>query len=119
MAKIIIVRIRGKIDLHPDVKKTFKELRLNKKFSCVVVEDKPEVIGMIKKIQDYVAYGNAEEKTLKELLEKRGKTGEKDIEQVFHLHPPKGGFKKSTKLLYPRGVLGKNEKINELVLRML
>jgi len=35
------------------------------------------------------------------------------------LQPPRGGFKKSTKSLYPRGVLGENKGINDLVRRML
>lgn len=119
MKKIIVLRIRGKIDLHPDVKKTFQELKLDKKFSCRIIEDKPEIFGMIKKVQDHVAYDIASEETLKELMAKRGNAKEKDTEQVFHLHPPRGGFKKSMKVAYPRGILGKNEKINELVLKML
>lgn len=118
MAKIIVIRIRGKIDLHPDIRKTFEELKLNKKFSCIIVEDKPEIMGMIRKIKDHVAYGNIEEETLKKLLEKR-KGEEWQVGRVFHLHPPRGGFKKSTKLAWPKGILGKNEKINELVLKML
>ncbi|MGB9708166.1 MAG: uL30 family ribosomal protein [Candidatus Pacearchaeota archaeon] len=119
MKKIIILRIAGKIDLHPDIKRTFYELKLDKKFACRVLEDKPEIMGMIKKIQNHVAYGEAAEETLKQLLEKRAHKDKKDFKQTFHLHPPRGGFKKSTKLMWPRGILGKNEKINELVLKML
>lgn len=117
--KIVIVRIKGKIDLPPDVRETFKKLKLLKKFSCRIIEDKPELLGMVKKIKDYVAYGYIAEETLKQLLEKRGKPEKKDIEQTFSLHPPRGGFKKSTKLAWPKGILGKNEKINELLLKML
>jgi len=119
MAKIIVLRIRGKIDLHPDVRKTFENLRLDRKFSCVIIEDKPEIFGMVKRIQDFVAFGEVEEETLKELMAKRGDAKKKDTEQVFHLHPPRGGFKKSAKLMWPKGILGKNDKINELVLKML
>lgn len=117
--KIAIIRIKGKVDLPPDIKKTFEELKLNKKFSCRVVEEKPEILGMIKKIQDYVTYGVINEETLKELIAKRGDVKKKDTECVFYLHPPKGGFKKSSKLAWPRGILGKNGKINELIMRML
>lgn len=117
--KIAIIRIKGNVDLSPDVKKTFEELKLNKKFSCIIVEDKAEILGMIKKIKDHVAYGYIDEKTLNELITKRGNVKQKDTEQIFHLHPPRGGFKKSSKLAWPQGILGKNEKINELILRML
>lgn len=116
MAKIAIIRISGKVDVVPDIKKTFEMLMLDKKFSCAVIDDKPEIIGMVKKVQDFVAFGDIKDDVLKELMEKRGK---KDKKMVFHLHPPRGGFKKSTFLHYPRGILGKNEKINELILKML
>lgn len=117
--KIIVLRIKGKIDIHPDIKRTFDELKLDRKFACRVLEDKPEVIGMIKKIQDYIAYGEVDEETLKQLMEKRGKEGKKDVKQTFHLQPPRGGFKKSLKFMWPKGILGKNGKINELVMKML
>lgn len=117
--KIVVLRIKGQIDLPPDIRKTFEELKLRKKFSCRILEDKPEILGMVKKVQDYVAYGPIDEKTLNELITKRGNPNQKDTEQVFHLHPPRGGFKKSTKLMWPKGILGKNEKINELILKML
>ena len=55
----------------------------------------------------------------KKFLEGNGKMDELGINNVFALHPPRGGFKKSSKLLYPKGILGKNAKINELVSRML
>lgn len=126
MTKIAVIRISGKVDVVPKVKKTFEELKMDRKFSCIIVEDKPEVMGMVKRIQDHVCFGPIKENVLKELILKRGKFNKKDIDmdkavlkKVFHLHPPRGGFKKSTFLSYPRGILGMNEKINELILKML
>ena len=142
MAKIVAIRIRGDIDLDPKLRDTLASLNLKKKFSCVILEDKPEVIGMLKKAQPRISYGYINDETLAELIKKRlkikneiaekeldkfirdfidGKTDFKKIGAnfIFNLHPPRGGFKKSTKLIYPRGVLGKNEKINELIVRML
>jgi len=119
MTKIIVLRIRGKIDLHPDIRKTFENLKLDRKFSCRIIENRPEVLGMVEKIKDHVAYNDADDKVIGELVSKRGDPNKKDIEQVFHLHPPRGGFKKSSRLAWPRGILGKNEKLNELVLKML
>ena len=40
-------------------------------------------------------------------------------DNVYHLHPPIGGFKKSSKVAAPKGILGKNEDITKLVGRML
>jgi hypothetical protein len=76
---------------------------------------------------------------IKKLIEKRGETleGKKiDIKKIdkilediknnkwtikrfFRLHPPIGGFKKSTKTGYPNGVLGKNKEIEKLMEKML
>ena len=44
----------------------------------------------------------------------------KGLKPVFRLHPPKGGFKKSTKkLVSAGGELGYREDIDKLVIRML
>jgi hypothetical protein len=51
------------------------------------------------------------------------KRGQKDAKGVYRgfcrLHPPIGGFKKSTKLAYPRGILGDKKDIAKLLERML
>ena len=140
MTKIIAIRMRGRIGLTQDVIKTLDILKLRKKFSCVILDDKPEIRGMLKKVQNYISYGLIKEETLKKLLLKRakpkiekekvdkfvkefieGKKRLKDlgIKPFFSLHPPRGGFKKKTKKLFPEGILGKNEKINDFVVRML
>lgn len=139
---IAIIRIKGMVDASKKQKATLERLRLRKKYSCVVLQESKEILGMLKKVQQYVAYGNIENDTLKEIVIKRGRLkGNKpidsklvndeliskimkrdfgDIKPFFRLHPPKGGFKKSTRLLYPQGTLGNNkEKINELIARML
>jgi len=109
---IAIIRIKGKVKVKKDIESTLERLRLRKKFSCVVLEESKELGGMIKKVENFVSYGAINEKTLKELKEKRDK-GKK----YFALHPPRGGI--NTKERFPRGVLGKNDKINELIMRML
>ena len=73
MNKIIIVRISGKQGLTEQIKSTFKLLRLYKKYNCVVVPNSPQYIGMIKKVNDFITWGEVDEKTLKQLLEKRGR----------------------------------------------
>ena len=110
-----IIRITGEVGLRKDIIETFNRLRLRKKYSCIIIE-KPnkEQLGMIKKVRDFVAYGDVEEKIYKKLVEKR-KT---KIKNFFRLHPPRGGIK--TKIHFPKGALGDHkEKINELIERML
>lgn len=126
---IIAIRIRGMVGIRKDVEGALNILRLRKKYSCVLVDEKDKSrIGMLNKVKDCISYGEISEETRKELILKRGRlqgdkhvkdANDKNIKPFFRLHPPIGGFKKSTKLLYPKGVLGKNEKINELLRRML
>ena len=47
----------------------------------------------------------------------KGKLQDYNIKPYFRLHPPRKGIK--SKVHYPKGVLGKNKEINELILRML
>lgn len=144
--KIAVIRIRGLVGVRKQIKDTLDKLRLRRKFVCVVVDNKPEIMGMIKKAENYITYGPIEKETLKLLIRERGRypgnkqltiggkqldsfveeffEGKKTLQDLgikpfFRLHPPRGGFKKSIKLMYPKGVLGYNPKINELIKRML
>lgn len=112
---ICAIRIKGKVGIPEKIENTLNRLRLRKKYSCIVFEKPtPEQLGMIRKVKDFVAFGDLNEETYKKLKEKR-KT---KIKNFFRLHPPRGGIK--TKFNYPKGVLGNHkDKINELVERML
>ena len=69
-AKIAVVRVRGKINLNHDLKKTFEMLNLYNKNGCVVLKDTPSVRGMIKKVKDYVTWGEITDDVYKELMTK-------------------------------------------------
>ena len=137
---IAVIRIKGMVGLREDIEETLDRLKLRRKFACVVLREKPELIGMIKKLESFVAYGRIDEKTLEELIKKRGKSPKKfeaekitkefiesraekklsdfGLNDIFRLHPPRGGFE--SKEHFPRGILGNHgEKINELIRRML
>ncbi len=130
---IAIIRIKGIVGINKKIAETLHRLRLRRKYACVVVSEKPEIMGMIKKVRNFVAYGKINSETLKELIQKRGQKIDKNkpigelknfdfkganLKPFFRLHPPRGGIK--TKLHFPKGVLGNHgEKINDLIKRML
>lgn len=153
-----IIRIRGRVDVPPDIDYTLKLLRLHKKFHATLYpSDLPGIQGMLRKVKDWVTWGEIDEETLIELLRKRGRIiGDKPltdeyvekklgisggiaglakaliegrvkyhklngVKPVFRLHPPRGGFKGSTKRPYnDGGELGyRGKAINELIKRML
>lgn len=139
---IAIIRIKGKVKIREKIEETLSRLRLRRKYVCVLINEKDKVkLGMLKKIKDYVAFGEINKGTLIRLIEKRGKRRdkkqikepEKIVEEIekgkkmeevglkpfFRLHPPRGGLK-SSKKQFPRGVLGNHGKeINKLIERML
>ncbi len=156
-----IIRIRGRVDVPPDIEHTLKLLRLHKKFHMVIYPSTlPGIKGMLQKVKDWVTWGEIDYDTLVEVLRKRGRlVGNKPltddivdkylekqgikggipalakaliegkvmlhklefIKPVFRLHPPRGGFKKSTKRPYgDGGELGyRGKAINDLIKRML
>ena len=116
--KLAIIRIHGRVGLNKEIIETFNRLRLRRKYSCAVIENPTELnLGMIKKIKNFVAYGEINDETFKALNEKR-KT---KIKNFFRLHPPRGGIDAKKHFgVTKKGVLGNNkDKINELIMRML
>ena len=85
---ICVIRIAGRVKLNKKVKESLDRLRLEKKYSCVVLEPTKDNIGMINAVKDFVAFGEINDDTYKQLLEKR-KT---KIKNFFRLHPPRGGI---------------------------
>ena len=140
---LAVVRIRGSPGLDKPKKDTLNMLNLTRVNHCVVIREDPSYIGMLRKVENYVTWGEITKETLEKLVLKRGRlTGNKKIEPekvkkitetilkeksvkntplkpVFRLHPPKKGYK-SIKVLYPKGDAGyRGEKINELLKRMI
>lgn len=141
--KLAIIKVRGMWGIKPKIKSTMEKLNLTRVNHCVLIDDSPTYIGMLKICKDYVAYGPISNEMIEKLITKRGrKPGNKKIDQedisgfvekfiqgktniktlgikpVFRLKPPKKGYK-SVKQAYPRGALGKWPNIDELLNKMI
>lgn len=138
---IAIIRIKGMVGIrNPKIAETLNRLRLRRKYVCVVINPTKENLGMIKSVENFVAYGELKKETFEKLIQSRGKAidktkkvdSKKIIEEIekgkkfeelnlkpfFRLHSPRKGI--NSKIHFPKGVLGNNkEKINELIERML
>ena len=68
-----VVRVRGTVNVRRDIQETLRMLRLTRINHCVVIPDTPQYRGMLKKVKDYITWGEIDEETLKELLLKRGR----------------------------------------------
>src|SRR5690606_10690834 len=127
--------------LNKDIDETLHRINIRKKYSATLLSETPDNEKLLKKIRNNVAYGKIDEKTLKELIDKRGKPLSKEskidsekviaglgkkslidlgIKPFFSLHSPRGGIESKKHFGVGKGVLADNgEKINDLVRRML
>lgn len=69
----LVVRMRGTVNVPFWALTTLKNLYLNKKFSATVVPETSDYLGMLRKINQWVAWSKADSDIVKTLIEKRGK----------------------------------------------
>ena len=115
--KIAVILVRGLIGVRKDIKDTLRMLNLKIKNSCVIIPKTDAYMGMLKKVKDYVTYGEVDDNTI-ELL----KTKRKWNKKAYRLNPPRKGFeRKGIKKSYNQGgALGyRGKKINDLIKRMI
>jgi len=67
-----VIRLKGSVNLSPEVRDTLEMLRLNRVNHCAVVDETPNYKGMIQKVKDYVAWGNINADSLALILRNRG-----------------------------------------------
>jgi large subunit ribosomal protein L30 len=67
-----VIRLRGWVKTRKEIEDTLKMLRLKRNNHCVIVPETPQYKGMLKKVKDYVTFGEIDRETLIELLKKRG-----------------------------------------------
>ena len=139
-----VVRVRGSVNIRKELKDTLRMLRLTRVNHCVLVRKDPKIEGMVRKVKDFVTWGEIVDKTLEKLVSQRGRMiGDKkpdgkeakiiiskikkvknlkEIEgfkPVFRMNPPRKGYE-GIKQAFPKGALGyRGEKINELLERMM
>lgn len=139
---IAAVRIRGEVRIGKPVNDTLMLLGLGRPNHCVLLPEKPEIVGMLKKAQHYITWGEVDNATIEHLVLKRGRiAGNKrldskeakavaqkilkghlkdlGIKTVFRLSPPSKGYR-SIRVLWPKGDLGyRKAEINNLLKRMI
>jgi len=123
--KLAVIRVRGCVRVNKEIEDTLQMLRLYRKNFCALVEKKD--VGMIKKVKDFVTYGEIDKETEDLLIKQRGEKtkdeeGKEVLKKFFRLNPPRKGFgRKGIKVSFSKsGALGyRAQKINDLIKRML
>src|SRR3989344_1239832 len=98
MKKIAVIRIRGSFGVRKEIKDTMNMLRLYNQNHCIIIDSSPNYIGMLKKIKDYVTWGEIDEKTFNELISRRGKIiANKSLTESYLKEKVKLSFEEFTK----------------------
>ena len=75
-----IIRVRGIVNVNPDIKRTLKLLRLTKVNHCTLLEENKVYKGMLQKVKDYTTWGEIDKETLPKLMKSWGMlVGDKQI----------------------------------------
>jgi len=138
---ILVIRISGQVGIPSKIREGLRRINLERKYAATLLHPKPENLKLLKRLRNYLAYGDVKKEVLIELIKKRAQPVEKnkkiDAEKIagdlekkplsklglkpfFRLHPPRKGIDSKKHFGVNKGVLGDNkDKINDLVRRML
>ncbi len=152
---LLVVRLRGPSGLSTVINDTLRMLNLKRSCWATLVPNEPSVVGMLRKVEKCITWGEPDEQLLIQLLNKRGEKlqdvnaeevlkelGVSSVEELvkkilrgeieatalwkvykpyFRLHPPRYGFRKSTKRPFKEGgEYGyRGQDVSELVRRMI
>jgi len=71
--RIAVIRVRGKVHVRQRIEDTMKLLNLTRVNHCTVIDNRAEYMGMVKKINNHVTWGEINEEMMEKLLGKRGR----------------------------------------------
>lgn len=79
-----VVRVRGTLNIKPDIKKTLRLLRLTRVNHCVLLEENAVYKGMLQMVKDYTTWGEIPEEIVAKLITSRGMLmGDKPITDEY------------------------------------
>ncbi len=131
---LAVIRVRGRIGVRRDINETLSRMNLKSPNNMVLLSATKTNLGMIKKCNDFVTYGEVDGALIEKVLQKKGlKASKEDLAAItngkkaarevvampIRLHPPTHGYE-GTKVSFGRkGALGyRGSEINKLIARM-
>jgi large subunit ribosomal protein L30 len=80
----IAVRVRGTVNVNPDIKKTLQLLNLTRANHCVLLDENASIKGMLQVAKDYITWGEIDKEILTKLITTRGKLeGDKELTEEY------------------------------------
>jgi large subunit ribosomal protein L30 len=71
--RVAVVRVRGTVATEGEVEDTLGKLKLTRVNHCVVIDDTPQNMGMVRKCCNYITWGEIDPETLAMMLSKRAR----------------------------------------------
>ena len=68
---VAVIRVRGRVDVRPDVRHTLTSLRLHRVNHCVLLKNDSTTKGMLHVVKDWTTWGEISKESLLELIKKR------------------------------------------------
>ena len=118
---LAVVRVRGSVKVRQEIKETLSRLNLDRVNNLSFVFGTKSNIGMIRKCNDFVTYGEIDEEKLSLLLSrKKVELSKEDLKEIstgrlkprekismpIKMSPPKGGYKGTKRSFSQGGALG-------------
>ncbi len=70
---LLVVRLRGTVNVRKPVKRILEELHLSKRFRATIIPDTPDYKGMLIAAKDHVAWCHVKASFISKLIKKRGR----------------------------------------------
>ncbi|MCL4552951.1 MAG: uL30 family ribosomal protein [Candidatus Marsarchaeota archaeon] len=131
---LAVVRVRGTIGVRRDISETLSRLRLKRVNNMIFIFGTRSNLGMIKKCNDFITYGEVDQALVEKVLSKKlvkvgredllamasGKKVVKDVVALpIRLHPPTHGYESTKRAYSVKGSLGyRGAAIGKLISRM-
>jgi len=81
---LVVVRVRGLSDISQEIKDTLMMLRLTRNCHATLIDNRPAYLGMLRKAQNYVTWGEISKENVAFLLKKRGRlVGDKKLTDEY------------------------------------
>jgi large subunit ribosomal protein L30 len=70
---LAVVRVRGRSDIYHEIKETMEFLHLHRNCHATLVDDRPAYVGMLRKAQHFLTWGEISKENIALLLKKWGR----------------------------------------------
>lgn len=81
---LAVARVRGLTGVRSEVEETLKMLRLNHSCHAVLIDDRSSYLGMLKRVENCITWGEVAKETILTLLKERGRTvGKKSLTDEY------------------------------------